>query len=91
MPRRVAQDSIGIPPAPLDWKRVRKSIVFAGATGNGIGDESGSGNPADIFTVTGSVKVRLYAICTNNLSFAANATIEVGISGNTGVLITTTD
>ena len=73
------------------WRFASKSITFDGATLNGIGDFNGTGNPSDIFTVTGIVQIKLVAVCTTVLSFDANATIEAGVSGNTGVLIPTTD
>lgn len=67
-----------------------KAIVFAGKTPNGIGEISGSGDPTDLFTVTGDVIVKVIAVCTVNLAFDANATIEVGIGGGLEI-ITTTD
>lgn len=69
----------------------RKSITFAGATPNAIGDHDGTGDPADVFTVTGAVVVRILARCTTSLTFDANATIELGIAGNTAGLIAQTD
>ncbi|MDY6833787.1 MAG: hypothetical protein SVY53_03185, partial [Chloroflexota bacterium] len=70
---------------------VRKSITFAGGTPNAIGDHDGTGDPADVFTVTGDVIVRLTAVCSTSLTFDANATIELGIAGNTAALIAQTD
>ena len=58
------------------WRYVNKSITFAGATPNAIGDHDGTGDPADVFTVTGIVKVKLIAVCTTALTYDANATIE---------------
>jgi len=70
---------------------VRKSITFAGATPNAIGDFDGTGNPADIFTVTGQVITRIVAVCTTSIAFDVNATIAVGISGAASTIIATTD
>jgi len=70
---------------------VRKSITFDGATLNAIGDFDGTGNPADIFTVTGQVIARVVAVCTTSLTFDANATIEVGITASPSGIIATTD
>ena len=70
---------------------VRKSITFAGATPNAIGDFDGTGNPAGIFTVTGQIIARIIAVCTTSLAFDVNATIAVGIVGATSTIIATTD
>ena len=70
---------------------VRKSITFAGAIPNAIGDFDGTGNPADIFIVTGQVIIRIVAVCTTNLGFDANATIAVGIAGAVSTIIAVTD
>lgn len=71
--------------------RVKKTVTFAGATVNGIGDVDGTNNPNTIFTVTGVVKLKLLAVCTVNLVEGAGApTYEVGISGSTGLFIATT-
>jgi hypothetical protein len=66
-----------------------KTLTFAGATPNAIGDFDGTGNPADLFTITGDVIIKLVAVCTTSLTFAANATIEVGIGGGSGIIATT--
>ncbi len=63
-----------------------KTMTFAGGTTNDPGDQTGTGNPATLFTVTGIVAVRLLAVCTTNLAGAA-ATLEVGVVGNTAALI----
>ena len=67
-----------------DWGiTTKKTMTFNGAVENDPGDESGTGNPATLFTVTGTVLLRLLAICTTTLT-GASATVEVGT-----VLITT--
>ena len=70
-----------------DWSAnyVKKTITFAGGTANAIGDHDGTGDPFTIFTVTGNVLVRVLAICTTNL--AGNATLEVGITGDTAEIL----
>jgi hypothetical protein len=76
----------------LDPDRYRletKSVTFAGATTNGIGDFDGNGDPATLFTVTGDVIVKIIAVCTTNIAHAANATIEVGIGGGSEIIATT--
>ncbi len=66
-----------------------KTIVFAGATPDAIGDFDGTGKTATIFTVTGTVLARVIAVCTVNVAHAANATIEVGIGGGSTIIATT--
>lgn len=70
---------------------VEKSITFSGATPNAIGDFDGTGNPATVFTVTGTVKLTIIAVCTTNLAFNANATIALGTAAAPTSIITTTD
>ena len=72
-----------------DWKTVSKNITFIGGTPNAIGDFDGTGDPFSIFTITGTVKIKFYAICTTTL-VGASATIETGIAGNTAGLIAQT-
>lgn len=69
----------------------RKVITFDGGTLNGIGDINGTSNPATIFTVTGTVIVRIAAVCTTNLADGGGTgTVEVGITGNTAAMIAQT-
>ena len=68
---------------------VNKVMTFAGATENDPGDESGSGNPATLFTVTGTVRMRILAVCTTSLT-GASATLEVGTTLSTAGLIAQT-
>lgn len=66
-----------------------KSMTFDGGTTNDPGDFNGTGNPADLFTVTGDVLVRVFGVCSTDL-VGANATVEVGITGNTATLLAQT-
>lgn len=75
------QDSWGIP--------VEKTMTFAGGTTNDPGDHDGTGNPATLFTVTGSVRFRLMAVCTTIIA-GASATIEVGTTKSTANIIAQT-
>ncbi len=68
-----------------------KTLTFAGGTPNAVGDHDGSGDPATLFTVTGDVVVKLIAVCTTDLTFGANATIEVGTAGSTASIIAQTN
>ena len=65
-----------------------KTLTFAGGSANAIGDHDGSGDPATLFTVTGQVAVSVIAVCTTDLTFDANATIEVGIGGGSQIIAT---
>lgn len=71
------------------WKQAEKDITFVGGTANAIGDFDGTGDPFDIFAVTGTVKVKLVAICTTIMA-GASATLEIGVTGKTAGLIALT-
>jgi hypothetical protein len=60
---------------------VTKTIAYNGTVG--------AQGAATLFTVTGDVIVSIFAKCTEDLA-GVNATIEVGISGNTASLIAQT-
>lgn len=66
-----------------------KTITFAGGTTNATGDHDGTGDPFSIFTVTGVVSMRLFAVVATGLA-GATATIEVGTAINTAGLIAQT-
>lgn len=71
-------DPQGHPIQTTDWAvTAAKSMTFAGGTTNDPGDYDGTGNPATLFIVTGTVLLRLLAKCTTNLA-GASATVEVG-------------
>lgn len=59
---------------------VSKSITYSAAT-------TGATGASTLFTVTGDVLVRVFAICSADLTSGGAATIEVGIAGNTAALI----
>lgn len=63
-----------------------KEVVFDGGTTDAIGDHDGALDPLTLFNVTGTVKVRVFAVVTENLA-GATATIEIGVAGNTAALI----
>ena len=71
------------------WRHAQSTITFAGGTANAIGDHDGTGDPFDIFTVTGDVLVKVFGVCTTNLA-GASATVEVGTSGDTAAIIAQT-
>jgi len=64
----------------------KKSITFAGATANAWGNDGGTLDGGVLFTVTGLVYVRLMAICTVDCT-GAGSTDEVGITGDTAILM----
>ena len=71
--------------APLPFPAI-KNMVFDGATVNDPGDYTGgTGNPATLFTVTGDVLVYIMGLCKASLIGAA--TLEVGLTGNTAILL----
>jgi hypothetical protein len=63
-----------------------KVMTFAGGTTNDPGDYDGTGNPATLFTVTGTVLMKLFAVCETTLT-GASATVRVGVANNTAVCI----
>lgn len=62
---------------------VSKDITYAAGT-------TGATGATTLFTVTGVVAVRVFAVCSADLTSGGSATIEVGISGNTAALIAQT-
>lgn len=72
----------------LNWQIAKHvSSVFDGGTTNSHGDLAGTNDPYTIFTVTGDIIVKaIWGICNTNLT-GTNATISVGVAGNTAVLI----
>ncbi len=66
-----------------------KVMTFAGGTTNDPGDFDGTGNPATLFTVTGTVFMKLIAVCTADLA-GATATLIVGTAKDTDALLVST-
>jgi hypothetical protein len=65
------------------------AATFDGATADARGEFDGAGNPTTLFTVTGDVLAIVFAKCTTLLT-GANATLEVGVAGNTAAIIAQT-
>jgi len=65
-------------------KYVRKTVTFTG------GASAGAVGTINLFSVTGNVRAKLTAVCTENLVSAGGGTLEVGISGNTASIIAQT-
>lgn len=57
-----------------------KSITYVAGTTGAIATVA-------IFTVTGTVAVRIFGVCTTALTSGGVATIEVGVTGSTAILI----
>ena len=65
---------------------VKKTMTFDGATVNDPGDYTGgTGNPADLFTVSGDVLVYVFGVCKTTLVGAGS--LEVGVTGGTAAVI----
>lgn len=76
------RDANGVPITGLGLI-ASKSITYAAGT-------TGATGASTLFTVTGDVAARVFAICSSDLTSGGAATIEVGISGNTAALIAQT-
>ena len=63
--------------------------AFLGGTTNARGDEAGTSDPLTLFTITGVVAVKLFGVCTVDLT-GASGTVAVGTVKNPTGLITTT-
>ena len=81
---KTAQGDVAIDPtwSPL---RCEKKITFLGGTTDAWGDDGGALDGGAIYTVTGVVRVRVFAECTTLL--AGGATIEVGVSSQTAIFL----
>jgi len=66
-----------------------KTVTFAGGTTNDPGDFDGTGNPMTLFSVTGTVLMKLFATCSADLT-GASATIAVGTALSSAGLIAST-
>lgn len=66
-----------------------KTVTFAGGTANNLGDFDGTGNPATLFTVTGTVFVKLFAVV-EVAPVGATATLIVGTAVTAAGLIAST-
>jgi hypothetical protein len=60
-----------------------KTITYAAGT-------TGATGASTLFTVTGQVALRVFALCSVDLTSGGVATLEVGIAGNTAALIAQT-
>jgi hypothetical protein len=60
-----------------------KEITYAAGT-------TGATGATTLFTITGQVAMRIFALCTGDLTSGGAATLEVGIAGNTAALLAQT-
>lgn len=65
--------------------RVEKLITFIGGTSGAWGDKDGALASAAIFTVTGTVRLRIIGVVETDL--AGNGKLEVGYEGSTAKLL----
>ena len=65
--------------------RCEKLITFAGGTTNAWGDDGGTLDGGAVFTVTGTVRVRVFGVVETDLVGAVS--IELGVTGSTAALI----
>jgi len=65
--------------------------AFAGGTTNARGDDCGTSDPLTLFTVTGTVEVKVIGVCTVDLASAGGGTVSVGTAvNNAGIIASTT-
>lgn len=65
--------------------------AFAGGTTNARGDDGGTGDPFTLFTVTGTVEVKVIGVCTVDLASAGGGTVSVGTAINNAGIIASTN
>ena len=82
-PDAIQRDANRVPIQGNDAFLVTKARTFTGAAG------LGAQGVTTLFTVTGDVIVRVFATCSVDLA-GTNATIELGIVGNTAAVIAQT-
>lgn len=76
--------------AALGYLQAEKVVTLAGGTTNDPGDFDGTGNPTTLFTVTGRVLVKFFAVCEVTVT-GASGTIEAGTAlSTTGLIALTT-
>lgn len=75
--------------SPETFTHAQKTVTFAGGTANDMGDFDGTGNPHTLFTVTGTVFMKLFAVCGVDL-VGASATVSVGTALTAAGLIAST-
>lgn len=80
-PDAIRRDANRVPIVSDPQFLVSKTITYAAATTGAVGATT-------LFTVTGDVKVRFFAVCATDLT--GSGTLEVGISGNTAAIIAQT-
>lgn len=66
------------------WRHAEKEVTLDGSAG------AGAVGTIDLFSVTGTVKAKIIAVCSTNLVSAGGGTLEVGVTGSTAGLIAQT-
>lgn len=92
MNNQIPLDERGRAILTTDWAAsVDKLMTFAGNTANDPGDKDGTSATTTLFTVTGTVLLRILAKCKTSLAGeAGGGTIEVGTALSTAGLIAQT-
>ena len=70
-------DPNGHPILTTDWAAQVEKLVEFSDDANENGDYDGTGNPQTLFTITGTVLLRILAVCEEDLT-SSGGTIEVG-------------
>ena len=80
-------DADGNVAADSSWHpfRCEKLVTFTGGTTDAWGDDGGALDGGAVFTVTGTVRMRVFAVVETDLVGAA--TIELGITGSTASVL----
>ena len=81
-------DSQGKTLVDSTWSPLRceKLITFTGGTANTWGDHDGTADGGSLFTVTGTVRMRIIGIVETTL-VGDSGTVEVGVTGSTAGLL----
>lgn len=81
-PSAFQRDANYVPITNLGLMASKEITYAAGSTG--------ATGATTLFTVTGQVALRVFALCSVDLTSGGSATLEVGIAGNTAALIAQT-
>lgn len=84
VPREVSYSDPLPVTSSFSGRLVTKTITFTGAAHLGL-----SGSDIPLFTVTGQCWVKLFGVCTADLT-SSGGTLEIGCTGNTAALVAQT-
>ena len=69
------------------WGQIRTSDRHVAIGNYNFGDDAGSQGAFTIFTITGDVLLQVFGICDVAVASGGTPTLELGVPGNTAVLI----